>query len=350
MEAEHRPRIPAIRRRRAPSPAAVGRLAAWVTLSLLLHGTALGLAWYRTGTPGAPAPPAPRMVLLELDPVEPPLTAADLPFTEDIPVDRTAERLAELEAAHAAAREEVEVLTTRVAEVTGQLETERGRAARVEAERRQEIVALETARAQLGDEVAALTTDREELSARLTAERERARALEEELAARRAREAAALAELQATHDRLVAALQREIAAKEVALRQAREGLTVSIVDRVLFPSGRASLTPEGRRVMDKVARALAAIGDRRILIEGHTDDVPIGPELRARFPSNWELSTARATEVVKYLVGEAKLSPERLTAAGRADTRPVASNAHEEGRQENRRIEIILLPPGAEKS
>jgi chemotaxis protein MotB len=79
-------------------------------------------------------------------------------------------------------------------------------------------------------------------------------------------------------------------------------------------------------------------------VEGHTDDVPIGPELRARFPSNWELSTARATEVVKRLIGGGHLPAARLRAAGRADSAPVADNDTDAGRRQNRRIEIILLP------
>jgi chemotaxis protein MotB len=89
------------------------------------------------------------------------------------------------------------------------------------------------------------------------------------------------------------------------------------------------------------------VTDRRVLIEGHTDNVPIGPQLRSRFPSNWELSTARATEVVRRLIDRTHLAPERVQPAGRADTDPVVSNDTEDGRRRNRRIEIILLPPTA---
>jgi chemotaxis protein MotB len=117
------------------------------------------------------------------------------------------------------------------------------------------------------------------------------------------------------------------------------------VDRVLFPSGQAELTTDGVRVIDKVGAALAALADRRILVVGHTDDVPIGAELRARFPSNWELSTARATTVVKRFIDHAHIEASRLDATGRADTEPVSPNATDEGRRLNRRIEIILLPP-----
>jgi chemotaxis protein MotB len=97
--------------------------------------------------------------------------------------------------------------------------------------------------------------------------------------------------------------------------------------------------------LEKVGTILGKIPEQRILIEGHTDNIPISPGLSARFPTNWELSTARATEVVKYLITQGQLPAQRLSAVGRADTAPVATNATDEGRALNRRIEIILLPP-----
>jgi chemotaxis protein MotB len=198
----------------------------------------------------------------------------------------------------------------------------------------EQLTAETTARTQLGDRVAALTDENRVLAAELADERGRAARLEQALAERRAA-------AQAMYDELLAALRREIADKDVELRRAREGLAVSIVDRVLFPSGQATLTPAGREVVDKVAHVLAATPSQRIVIEGHTDDVPIGPELRERFPSNWELSTARASEVVRELVAGG-VPPPALQAVGRADTQPVASNETEAGRRRNRRIEIIL--------
>jgi chemotaxis protein MotB len=191
-----------------------------------------------------------------------------------------------------------------------------------------------TARAHLGDRVAALTAQTRALAEALANARRQTARLEQAAAERRAAD-------QATHDRLLAALRHEIAEKDVELRRAREGLALSIVDRVLFPSGQARLTAEGLAVIDKVAAVLARIPSRRILIEGHTDSVPIGPELRAQFPSNRELSAARATEVVRQLAARG-VSVLALEAVGRADTRPVASNDTEAGRRRNRRIEIIL--------
>ena len=220
------------------------------------------------------------------------------------------------------------------------------RIAAMEDAHRQEIAAHDTTANDLGERVAALTAEKEALAAELEAGRLRTAALEEELEARRKAEDAAVAELRSAHDRLVSALRQEIADKDVALEQANRRLTVSIVDRVLFPSGQATLTPEGEPVIDRIGRVLAAVPDSRILVEGHTDNVPIGPALQARFPSNWELSTARATEVVRRLIEQAAVAPARLRVAGRADTEPVASNETEDGRRRNRRIEIILLPAG----
>lgn len=225
--------------------------------------------------------------------------------------------------------------------------------AAVETARQQHLATLEAERAALQSHVAdlqqhmtELTTAQAELAAQLAAERERAAALERQLQEQTRAKEAELSSLKGAYDRLVASLQGEIAQKEIALHQAKEKLVVTILDRVLFPSGQATLTPEGRQIMQKVGTILAKVTiDRRILIEGHTDNVPIGPTLSQQYPTNWELSTARATEVVKYLITEAQLPPHRLSAVGRADTAPVASNETEEGRKQNRRIEIILLPP-----
>jgi chemotaxis protein MotB len=255
-------------------------------------------------------------------------------------LDASEERAERLSARLGAANQRADALSAR-------LDTERARTAPLEAEHRQEIATLETARSRLGDRLAALAADREALAADLAAERERRAALDEVLAEERAAAQAALAEERATYDRLVRALRDDIAARDVALAREHGRITVAIADRVLFPSGQATLTPEGRRVIDSMGAALARAADRVVLVEGHTDDVPIGPELRARFSSNSELSAARAMGVVERLIEISGLPPSRLRAVGRADTEPVADNATEEGRRRNRRIEVILLPAGA---
>lgn len=126
----------------------------------------------------------------------------------------------------------------------------------------------------------------------------------------------------------------------VGFRVEPRGLVVSIVsDNVLFGAASADLPSEGARLLDTIAEVLAVVPNR-VAIEGHSDSRPIS---NARFPSNWELSGARAATVLRYLVETHGFEPERLTATGYADTRPVASEDTSEGRALNRRVEIVVM-------
>ena len=121
--------------------------------------------------------------------------------------------------------------------------------------------------------------------------------------------------------------------------QAR-GLVLTIVtDTVLFDPGRADLQPGGVQILDLVADALTTIPND-IAIEGHTDSKPIST---SQFPSNWELSTARATSVLRYLIDAHHLDPTRLSASGYSDTRPIDDNSTVAGEARNRRVEIVIL-------
>ncbi|HEV2175475.1 MAG TPA: OmpA family protein, partial [Nitrospira sp.] len=124
----------------------------------------------------------------------------------------------------------------------------------------------------------------------------------------------------------------------------RDRLTINMVDRVLFDSGRAQIKPAGLKVLKQVSDVLNKVTDKQIRIEGHTDNVPISTKLQDRFKTNWELSTARATTVVRYLIDQGGVQPQTLSAVGYADTHPIAGNDTEEGRTSNRRIEIVLYP------
>jgi chemotaxis protein MotB len=117
-----------------------------------------------------------------------------------------------------------------------------------------------------------------------------------------------------------------------------------MVDRVLFDSGQAQVKSAGLDVLKQVSDILKTVSDKQIRIEGHTDNVPISAKLKGRFKSNWELSTARATTVVRYLIDQGSVDRQHLSAVGYADTQPQASNDTEEGRSANRRIEIVLYP------
>lgn len=142
-------------------------------------------------------------------------------------------------------------------------------------------------------------------------------------------------------------LEQEAQSKEVAIEQLRDEFTVIRVgDRVLFDTGSAALKRSGRKILALIASALNKFPERPIRIEGHTDDRPIvTPAIQARFPTNWELSAARAITAARFLQEQGGVAPSRLVPAGLADNHPVASNATAEGRTRNRRIEIVLLPP-----
>lgn len=146
-------------------------------------------------------------------------------------------------------------------------------------------------------------------------------------------------ELQAAYDSLVADLHGEVDAREIRVRRYREKLEINFVDKVLFASGSADVTPQGRDILVKVAGVLGKLRDKSIYVVGHTDNVAIHSGL---YPTNWELSTARAAAVIRYLSDTGKVPPERFTAMGRSFYQPVDTNATPEGRQANRRVEIIV--------
>lgn len=122
-------------------------------------------------------------------------------------------------------------------------------------------------------------------------------------------------------------------------------LIEGLLDQVVFESGEIAIRPEGRKTLDRISEVLKEVTDKKVQIQGHTDNVPIGPSLKSTYPSNWELSQARAREVVRYLVEEAGVNAETVSAVGYGDSQPVASNASEEGRIKNRRVEILVLAP-----
>lgn len=138
-------------------------------------------------------------------------------------------------------------------------------------------------------------------------------------------------------------LQQQISENQVLI-QKLEGLTlITLGEESLFGSGLADLTQSGAQTIDKIAEALANYPDYHLRIEGHTDNKPIGNTLKAKFASNWELSTARATAVVRYMVYGLNVDPQRLSAAGYAQYRPAAENDTPEGRARNRRIRAVVF-------
>jgi chemotaxis protein MotB len=146
-----------------------------------------------------------------------------------------------------------------------------------------------------------------------------------------------------THQSLEDEMRSALESKDVTISQLQGRLTVNILDRILFDSGEADLKPAGAAVLRKVAAILAQHTNLMVHVVGHTDNVPIRASARSRFPSNWELSTARATAAVRFLTENAGVDPRRLGAVGYGEFRPVADNSTAEGRARNRRIAITIL-------
>jgi chemotaxis protein MotB len=205
---------------------------------------------------------------------------------------------------------------------------------------KEEIARLQKRAGELEAERARADDLAKQLEERLKAEQSEKARLEQERAAKEAE----VQRLTRTHEELTKSLEDEIARGDIKIKQVRDRLTINMVDRVLFDSGQSQVKTAGLKVLKQVSDILKNVTDKQIRIEGHTDNVPIGAKLKERFPTNWELSTVRATSVVRYLIEEGGVDRTNLSAVGYADTKPVAGNDTEEGRTANRRIEIALYP------
>jgi len=167
--------------------------------------------------------------------------------------------------------------------------------------------------------------------------------LRQELAdAQKAREEK-LREVSSTYEQLVAKMKGEIDKGQVTISELKGKLTVNLVEAILFDSGRAEIKPEGLVVLGKVVEILKSVNDKAIRIEGHTDNQRIVGPLTQRYPTNWELSAARAINVARYLEKQG-IDSGHLSSAAFGEFKPVADNATPEGRAKNRRIEITLVP------
>jgi chemotaxis protein MotB len=141
------------------------------------------------------------------------------------------------------------------------------------------------------------------------------------------------------YDALVQGLAKEVEKGQLQVRQYRNMLSVDLSEQIFFDSGSATLKAGGKNVLKTVGEALKGYENKIIRVVGHTDNVPVS---KSQFPSNWDLSVARATNVVRFLQ-EVGVPPQRMIAAGRGEYDPVAPNDTPEGRQKNRRIEIMLI-------
>jgi chemotaxis protein MotB len=146
-----------------------------------------------------------------------------------------------------------------------------------------------------------------------------------------------------TYQDLLKEMKAEIAQGEITITELKGKLTMDVVDKILFASGEAKVKKEGLAVLKRVVDILKNMNDKNIRIEGHTDNVQITDRLAKIYPTNWELSSARALNVTRYLQ-EQGIDPQILSATAFGEYQPLAENDTPEGRAKNRRIAIILLP------
>ena len=146
-----------------------------------------------------------------------------------------------------------------------------------------------------------------------------------------------------TYENLLEKMKSEISKGQVTISELKGKLTVNMVDSILFDSGKAEVKEGGLEILGKVISILKDVNDKSIRIEGHTDNVPIVGILAKRYPTNWELSAARAINVARYLQDQG-IDPGQLAAVAYGEWKPVTSNDTAEGKAKNRRIEIILVP------
>jgi len=140
-------------------------------------------------------------------------------------------------------------------------------------------------------------------------------------------------------------LVKQAAQSKVSLTITRRGLIVSLKEAGFFDSGQAQIKPPSNELLNTIAEAMTQYNNP-LRLEGHTDNIPIST---SQFPSNWELSTTRAVNALKYLVKNFDIDPDKISATGFAEFRPVSDNATAEGRAKNRRVDLVMLSNEGER-
>ena len=145
------------------------------------------------------------------------------------------------------------------------------------------------------------------------------------------------------NDRLVQSLESDF---EIQVTETLQGIRLFFEDQILFDFGKAKINPAGYSLLDQLAKVIQKVPNP-VRVEGHTDNIPIRT---SRFPSNWELSVARAVNVVKYFVEIGRINPRRLSAVGYGESRPIVANNTPANRAKNRRVEILLMMEGKQEN
>lgn len=153
-----------------------------------------------------------------------------------------------------------------------------------------------------------------------------------------------ISEIRSTYEELVEGLKDDIRGGDVGVENVNGKLTITMGNKVLFKSGSADLQIKGQKILLTVSKSLKKVTDSFIQIEGHSDNVKIAGALKNRYPTNWELSADRATSVVRFLQEKGGIDPSILILSAFSEYRPTGDNATASGREENRRVEISLIP------
>lgn len=234
----------------------------------------------------------------------------------------------ELEAALAEANKKLAATESKLADTERDLDAERGKNKNLEQENKS-----------LKDKIAELEMSVQQLELQIADLAKKAGVTQAELEELRKEKAKRLAELQVYKD-LFGRLKSLVDAGTIQVEFRKGRLVVKLASSILFDSGKTELKAEGQAALANLATALKSLNDREFLVAGHTDNVPIKTN---RFKNNWDLSTARAVEVVQFLITQGMTSS-NIGAAGYGENDPVADNSTEDGKAQNRRIEVILMP------
>jgi chemotaxis protein MotB len=216
---------------------------------------------------------------------------------------------------------------------------------KMQAGKNEEISSLQQQKAALEQERSELAKQKSEQEQRSAELAQQNTAIQQQNAILEQQKAVLLAasqQRQQQYEALVQGLSKEVQQGQLQVRQYKDMLAVDLAEQIFFDSGRATLKAGGKDVLKKVGEALKSYDNKVIRVVGHTDNVPVAKSLQATFPTNWELSVARATNVVRFLQ-DVGIPPDRMVTSGRSEYDPVASNDTAEGRQKNRRIEIMLI-------
>lgn len=222
----------------------------------------------------------------------------------------------------------------------GEMQKMQADAEKASKEKESQIDTLATEVKRLGGDLSTLSAALGERDVKLASTQASLQATEAELLALRKQREAAEQEA-AVFKALAEKLKSMVDSGKLEIVTRKGRMTVKLPDEILFPSGSKNLKKDGREALISVAAALKEVAERDFVIAGHTDNVPV--KKGGAFKSNWELSTARAVEVVKLMI-DSGVDPFRVAAAGYGEFDPVGDNSNPEGRQKNRRLEIILMP------